>query len=488
MNRKFTLILCFAMSALLVGASGATAQFTAPDEPVAPLGTAFTYQGQLTEDGGPADGAYDFRFILYNAETGGSQVGSTLNVPDLAVNRGLFTATLDFGLGAFDGQARWLEVAVRRGASSGVFTVLSPRQALTATPYAVFSKSAPWSGLSGVPAGFADNVDNDTTYTAGDGLALTSNQFSVNFAEDGSSPSAARSDHNHLGETWTGDGNPLVITGIFTDTAPLSGYNASGYGFWGTYGNRLGIPGWWYSGLIGDSDIGNGIIGVTARDTGVGVIGQSNNYGWGIYGVTYGGGYSAGFSGNVNVYGDLFVSGAKPFRIDYPADPANKYLIHYSVESPQVQNQYNGTVTLDANGEAVVQLPDYFLTINTGPYSYQLTAIGSPGPNLYIAQEVADNQFKIAGGTPGMKVSWLLYAMRNDPYLRDNPHTDVVDKPEAERGTYIYPQGYGVDASLQLGPQTGFSAPQPQPQEPGAELTNPSDNSTGAQNSTFPPN
>ena len=71
---------------------------------------------------------------------------------------------------------------------------------------------------------------------------------------------------------------------------------------------------------------------------------------------------------------------------------------HYAVESPQVQNQYNGTVTLDANGEAVVDLPEYFSSVNTGPFQYQLTAIGAPGPNLYIAQEVTGNQFKIAGG------------------------------------------------------------------------------------------
>ena len=86
---------------------------------------------------------------------------------------------LDFGSNAFGGDARWLQIAVQCSGDTG-FTTLSPRQPLTPAPYALYSPRSAWSGLSGVPAGFADNVDNDTTYAAGSGLSLSGNQFSVN--------------------------------------------------------------------------------------------------------------------------------------------------------------------------------------------------------------------------------------------------------------------------------------------------------------------
>ena len=105
-------------------------------------GSAFTYQGKLTDGGTPATGAYDFRFILYNADAGGSQVGTTLTADDVAVTAGAFTVVLDFGPSIFDGQARWLELAVRQGASTGIYTVLSPRQPVTPAPYAIFAAKA----------------------------------------------------------------------------------------------------------------------------------------------------------------------------------------------------------------------------------------------------------------------------------------------------------------------------------------------------------
>ncbi len=145
----------------------------------ATTGTAFTYQGSLQDGGSPANGAYDFQFLLFDAATAGSQVGSTVTLNDVNVVNGLFTVQLDFG-GVFDGTALWLEVRVRAGASTGGYTILAPRQPLTATPYALYSLKAPWSGLTGVPAGFADGVDNDTTYSAGTGLTLSGTTFALN--------------------------------------------------------------------------------------------------------------------------------------------------------------------------------------------------------------------------------------------------------------------------------------------------------------------
>lgn len=144
----------------------------------APAGTGFTYQGRLTDGGAPANGAYDFTFALYDDPTAGAQVGGTVTRDDVNVSDGLFTVMLDFG-DVFDGTALYLEIGVRPGTSSGAYTTLTPRQPLTAAPYAAYARRAPWSGLSGVPEGFADGVDDDTTYTAGTGLTLSGNQFSL---------------------------------------------------------------------------------------------------------------------------------------------------------------------------------------------------------------------------------------------------------------------------------------------------------------------
>jgi hypothetical protein len=126
----------------------------------APLGTEFTYQGVFTDAGTPASGVFDFRFILYDAEVGGSQVGSIVTVDDLAVSDGRVSAQLDFGP-VFDGTALWLEVAVRDGASAGAYAVLSPRQELTAAPFAQHAKSADTanSALNATTAGDADTLD-----------------------------------------------------------------------------------------------------------------------------------------------------------------------------------------------------------------------------------------------------------------------------------------------------------------------------------------
>ncbi|MBI1760200.1 MAG: tail fiber domain-containing protein [Acidobacteria bacterium] len=101
--------------------------------------TAFTYQGKLTDAGNPATGAYDLQFRLFDALVSGNQVGTTLVREDVAVANGIFSVTLDFGAAAFSGANRWLEIGVRPGVSTGVFTALSPLQPITSTPYAVQS-------------------------------------------------------------------------------------------------------------------------------------------------------------------------------------------------------------------------------------------------------------------------------------------------------------------------------------------------------------
>ena len=107
--------------------------FVAPDGAHA-QGTEFTYQGYLEDNGSPASGSFDLRFILYDSQSGGSQVGSTLTKDDVGVSDGVFNVALDFG--SEFGAQRWLEVAVREGTSTGSYTVLSPRSQVRPSPAA----------------------------------------------------------------------------------------------------------------------------------------------------------------------------------------------------------------------------------------------------------------------------------------------------------------------------------------------------------------
>lgn len=137
----------------------------------APLGTEFTYQGVLSDAGVPAAGVFDFRFLLYDADVGGSQVGGIIYVEDLTVAGGRMTTELDFG-GVYDGTALWLEVGVRDGASTGSYTVLSPRQELTAAPFAQHAATAD-AATTAVSATTADHATTaDSAATAEDADTL----------------------------------------------------------------------------------------------------------------------------------------------------------------------------------------------------------------------------------------------------------------------------------------------------------------------------
>lgn len=117
-----------------------------------PLGTAFTYQGQLKEGSQPANGEFDFAFSLHDQAMGGAVLAGPLTLEDVLVENGIFSVSVDFGAN-FNGDARWLEIHVRDGASVGSFDLLSPRQELTATPHAQYALSANAGDITSVFAG-----------------------------------------------------------------------------------------------------------------------------------------------------------------------------------------------------------------------------------------------------------------------------------------------------------------------------------------------
>jgi len=166
--------------------------------------------------------------------------------------------------------------------------------------------------------------------------------------------------------------------------------------------------------------------------------------------------YAGRFEGKLHVQGTLSKSSGS-FKIDHPLDPANKFLYHSFVESPDMMNIYNGNVVLDGSGEARVNLPDYFEALNM-EFRYQLTAIGASCPGLYISDEVDGNSFKIAGGSPGAKVSWQVTGIRQDAFAKEYPIEVVVEKNEDERGKYLHPEVFGMDRSMRITPGKNMAA------------------------------
>jgi len=173
--------------------------------------------------------------------------------------------------------------------------------------------------------------------------------------------------------------------------------------------------------------------GIASRRAG----GGNNPFGLDFY-TFYAKRLSIAQSGDVTIFGNLNVQGnvskgGGSFKIDHPLDPENKYLYHSFVESPDMKDVYDGVIRLDAKGEANVVLPEWFEALN-GDFRYQLTAVGKPSPNLYVADEIADHHFRIAGGTPGAKVSWQVTGIRHDSYAVHHRIPVEEYKPVAERG------------------------------------------------------
>jgi trimeric autotransporter adhesin len=241
-------------------------------------------------------------------------------------------------------------------------------------------------------------------------------------------------------------GQVYGVTGFTNSSTPAaSGVN-------GVNGATAGIVYGVQGSIVSTTQSAAGVFGFSQASTGggVGVAGSSNSPdGPAIAATNNAGGIAGQFNGNVTISGDLAVNGAVSkgsgsFKIDHPLDPANKYLSHSFVESPDMMDVYNGMTRLDAKGEAWVSLPDYFEALN-GDFRYQLTAIGAPAPRLYVAREVSQNRFKIAGGRPGGKVSWQVTGIRHDAYANAHRIPVTEGKPAAEQGTYLHPDVYGQD-------------------------------------------
>lgn len=334
---------------LIFAASGATAQASPAEAGAAQsvIGNGLTYQGRLVQAGKPAQGSFDFRFTLYDQPAGGSTQGISLQINNVPVVDGLFSVELDFGVN-YDGSVYYLQPEVRVGNSTGAYTLLSPRQKMTAAPYAILAKN-----LSGplVLSG------------AGDSLALA-----------------------------------LISVSAANGYAAIDAKST----------NEVAVD--------ARSETGKAISGVSEHATGV--YGKSTD------------GYAGYFEGDVKVTGVL-TEPAVTVRINHPLEPQSKTLDLAGVIADEPVITLSGNVLLGADGRAEITVPPWFSAV-AGGFRYQVTPLGNPAPGLFVAAEIQNGRFTVAGGCAGLKVSWQVTGARMDAYAQAYPFQAEQQKVAGE--------------------------------------------------------
>ncbi len=255
----------------------------------ASMGTAFTYQGRLTDGGNPASGPYDLQFKLYDAASVGIQVGGTITLDNITVSDGLFTVQLDFGGSAFDGDARWLAISVRPGASTSTYTPLSPRQELTPTPYAIYAQNG---GDLSLP--FAGSVSSSSealsiTNTGSGRAGLFEIINSGNVREAMAAVTNGNGDAVKGYSTGLGRAGRFLIVNI-NNVSPALEATTNGFGPAGLF-----------------------------------MINNANNNQAAVHAITSGDGYAGHFEGTVRVDGDVGIGAA--------ASPGSKLYVAGQVKS-----------------------------------------------------------------------------------------------------------------------------------------------------------
>jgi trimeric autotransporter adhesin len=225
----------------------------------------------------------------------------------------------------------------------------------------------------------------------------------------------------------------------------VSGYSTSTGGI-GVFGSAQATSGF-AVGVEGATNSPGGVGGqfVNVSGSGTVLLGSSGSGYTTVFTVDASG--NGFYAGNLNVKGKL-TKGSGSFKIDHPLDPANKYLSHSFVESPDMMNVYNGNIATDRRGLATVNLPDYFEALN-GDFRYQLTVIGQFAQAI-VAKKIAANRFVIQTSKPNVEVSWQVTGIRHDAYANAYRIPTEEDKPTAERGHYLHPEVFGQPASKNI--------------------------------------
>ena len=437
------------------------------------------YQGRLTTAGGaPAtDGIYTVRFRVYSDSTGASPLWE--ETQPIQVNGGLFTAVLGGTTvipdTLFNATDRFLGIKVNLDGE------LSPRTRLLSVPYALETRQWTTRGTSAVRAGGvgigtlspARLLEVKDTALAQYTARFTSNSTAATSIEVSNTSNNSTWEFGQMGSVggWGGAAWPksfyLYRFGSSMPILMADSLNRLHVNAWPTVSNNYRL----ILGARNDATVRSGIridaedyglIALSFASFGTAIEGYTEGTdaislrgaAWGASGVAVSGyaihgqalravtvdGLAGYFGGNVQVVGTLTKS-AGSFKIDHPLDPAGKCLSHSFVESPDMKNIYDGVVTLDNQGQATVTMPEWFDALNKD-FRYQLTCIGAFAP-IYVDEKIVDNQFKIAGGTPGMEVSWQVTGIRHDAYANAHRIPVEEEKPVIEQGHYIHPTLFG---------------------------------------------
>jgi hypothetical protein len=477
--------------------SWTTAQTSSTNQPSVPR--LVSYSGKIADaQGKAAAGVSGVTFSIYKEQEGGAPLW--IETQNVQVDKsGRYTAQLGASkptglpLDLFaTGEARWLAVRVEGQQEQSRTLLLSVPYALKAMdaetlggkPASAFLQAMQAAGENGGPdrgqaaklpptvhgTGTAgalpmwtakNTIANSALTQDSSGRITTSGDLSFGFAfAQGVQAISPNPGAALVGVSNVSVGNSVGVAGAVSSDLGI-----------GVYGQSTGASGQGVRGdTFGTTNIAAGVQG-TAHGPGVGVFGINDHDGYGVTGATStpgaagvgafnsstgdalfafnkSGGFAGFFEGNVAVDGNLSKAGGS-FKIDHPLDPANKYLYHSFVESPEMKNIYDGTVTTDSDGIAIVTMPDWFEALNRD-FRYQLTAMGQFAQAI-VASKMANRQFTIKTDKPNVEVSWQVTGVRHDAWA-DAHRIPVEEMKEGkERGLYLHPELFGASAEKSVG-------------------------------------
>jgi hypothetical protein len=400
------------------------------------LGTSSSLTGPGTGASGTANSPDGIGVLGSNVATSGSAngvLGSSDSTSGVGVY-GLAGATTGAGFG--------VEGTTATPNGSGVYGFVNSPTAIgvTGDNNATTGLATGVYGLSASPSGYGVYALN---------TAATGNAFAV------------------YGQSNSPDAYAVYGTSSGLNGSGVVGYaSAFGGNAYGVYGLSDGGPG-----VFGASDGGPGVYGYSsaANQDGVGIYADTNSAGgFGAFIDNLAGGYilvgtalnngvhmfdvdgsgDGYFAGNLDVTGAI-TAGTKDFKIDHPLDPANKYLVHASVESSEMMNIYAGNIITNGEGLATVRLPEWFEALNSD-FRYQLTVMGQFAQAI-VADEIANHQFRIKTDKPNVKVSWQVTGVRHDAFANANRLQVEQEKALADRGHYLHPELFGAPKEARIG-------------------------------------
>src|SRR5579863_1963413 len=341
-----------------------------------------------------------------------SKTGQVFGVFGSTTSATNFAAGVSGNANATSGQVYGV-VGVSNSATTGAAAVNGYEPATTGQVYGVNGSTPSTSGIG---------IGGAATATSGNTIGVSGSSASPN----GSGVYGTNNATSGVAHGVVGQASSTQGVGVLGFDTATSGYT---------------------NGVEGQVSSPSGAAGVFENLSGSGLIlqGTSGSNFTTVFTVDASG--NGSFAGNLNVKGTL-TKGGGSFKIDHPLDPANKYLSHSFVESPDMMNVYNGNITTDRHGLATVNLPEYFEALN-GDFRYQLTVIGRFAQAI-VAKKIAANRFVIRTSKPNVEVSWQVTGIRHDAYANAYRIPVEEDKTAQDQGYYLHPEVFGQPESKSL--------------------------------------